>query len=115
VIGIARERQAGQAVVARGGEQPQRVPARPPGRRRRRAGLEDREARALLGEVVADRQAGLPAADHDDVVGRHARRASKRRRRSALPTTERLENTIARLATTGLSRPIAASGMAATL
>ena len=40
-----------------------------------------------------------------------ARRASKRRRRSALATTERLETTIARLAMTGLSRPIAASGI----
>jgi hypothetical protein len=43
------------------------------------------------------------------------RRASKRRSRSALLTTEMLEKTIARLATTGLSRPIAASGIAATL
>ena len=41
--------------------------------------------------------------------------ALKRRRRSALETTEMLEKTIARLAMTGLSRPIAASGMAATL
>ena len=41
--------------------------------------------------------------------------AWKRRSRSALPTTETLENTIARLATTGLRSPIAASGMAAML
>src|SRR4051812_519671 len=39
----------------------------------------------------------------------------KRRRRRALPTTERLERTIARLAMTGLSRPKAASGIAASL
>jgi hypothetical protein len=32
-----------------------------------------------------------------------------------LPTTEILEKTIARLATTGFSTPIAASGMTATL
>jgi signal transduction histidine kinase len=43
------------------------------------------------------------------------RRAVKRRRRSALPTTEMLESTMARLATTGLSSPVIASGMAATL
>ena len=48
---------------------------------------------------------------------RRLRRAarSKRRRRSALATTETLENAIARLAMTGLSRPMAASGIAATL
>jgi hypothetical protein len=39
----------------------------------------------------------------------------KRLRRSALATTDRLEQTIARLATTGLSRPTAASGIAARL
>ena len=39
----------------------------------------------------------------------------KRRRRSALATTEMLERTIARPAMTGLSSPIAASGIAATL
>ena len=51
-------------------------------------------------------------------VGAHrapGRCALKRRRRSALETTEMLEKTIARLAMTGLSRPIAASGIAATL
>ena len=41
--------------------------------------------------------------------------ALKRRRRNALETTEMLEKTIARLAITGLSSPIAASGIAATL
>ena len=90
---------------------------------------------------MADGEAGLAAADDDDVVvlGGHGRvlvgcgggthragslwtRAAamlrcalKRRRRSALETTEMLEKTIARLAMTGLSRPMAASGMAATL
>ena len=33
VVGVAGEGEAGQAVVARGREQPQRVPARAPGRR----------------------------------------------------------------------------------
>ena len=41
--------------------------------------------------------------------------ALKRRRRSALATTLRLESAIARPAITGLSRPTAASGIAATL
>ena len=39
----------------------------------------------------------------------------KRRRRSALATTDRLESAIAAPAITGLSRPTAASGIAATL
>ena len=47
--------------------------------------------------------------------GSLVRCARKRRRRSALATTEMLEKTIARLAMTGLSRPMEASGMAATL
>ncbi len=48
-------------------------------------------------------------------VATHPASVWKRRRRSALETTERLDRTIARLAITGLSRPMAASGIAATL
>ena len=58
--------------------------------------------------LVGRRQANRPLAPA-------LRCAWKRRRRSALETTEMLEKTIARLAITGLSRPIAASGMAARL
>ena len=65
------ERQAGEAVVARGGEQAQRVPAFAPCRRRRRRGVEDREALPALREVVADGEARLPGADHDHLVLAH--------------------------------------------
>ena len=73
-VGVAWEVEPGQAVVAHGREQPQRVPAAPPRRGRLAGRFEDGEPPALLGEVVADRQAGLAAADDDDVVvlGSHA-------------------------------------------
>ena len=67
-VGLARERLAGEAVVARRREEPQRVPALPP----RRGGcvgcLENGEAAAVSREVVADRKTGLAAADDDDLV-----------------------------------------------
>ena len=72
MVGVAGERLAREAVVAGGGEQPQRVPALAPRGRGRVGGVEDREVAALLGEVVADGEAGLAAADDDDVaVGAH--------------------------------------------
>ena len=59
---------AWQRVVARGCEELQGVPALAPCRRRLFRGLEDREVCALLREVVADREAGLAAADHDYIA-----------------------------------------------
>jgi hypothetical protein len=68
VVRVARERPARQAVVARRGEQPQRVPALAPGGGRPVRGLEDREVATLLGQVVAGGEAGLSAADDDDLA-----------------------------------------------
>ena len=65
-VGVAWEVEPGQAVVAHGREQPQRVPAAPPRRGRLAGRFEDGEPTVLLGEVVADGQAGLTAADDDD-------------------------------------------------
>ena len=67
-VGLAGKREPGKAVVADGGEQLERVPASSPGGCRFAGGLEDREAASLLGEVVADREAGLAAADHEDLA-----------------------------------------------
>ena len=67
-VGVAGERPAGQAVAAHGREQPQRVPALAPGGGRLAGGFEDGEAAVLPGQEVADGQAGLAAADHDDVA-----------------------------------------------
>ena len=67
-VRIPGERPAREAVVADRGEQPQRVPALAPRRRWHIGRFQDREVPALLGEQVADRQAGLPAADDDHLV-----------------------------------------------
>jgi hypothetical protein len=67
-------------------------------------------------ELVDHRQqppGGARGKDHQTAP--FSSRERKRRRRSALVTTEMLENTIARLAITGFSRPMAASGTAARL
>jgi hypothetical protein len=71
VVGVAGEREPGEAVVARGGEERERVPALAPGCGGSFGGVKDGEAAALLGEVVADGEAGLAAADDDDVVMVH--------------------------------------------
>ena len=67
-VGVAGEVEPGQAVVAHGREQPQRVPSGSPGGGRFAGGFEDGEPAALLGEEVADGQAGLAAADDDDLA-----------------------------------------------
>ena len=67
-IGIARERAAGQRVVAPRREQPQRVPALTPRRRMGRRRFEDREVAALSLEEVADGQAALTAADDNHLA-----------------------------------------------
>ena len=67
-VGVARKREAGQAVVAHGREQLQRVPPLAPRRSRRVGRLENREAAAVPGQEVPERQPCLAAADHDDVV-----------------------------------------------
>jgi hypothetical protein len=84
----------------------------------RRFGITRRDANVVpAGEQPVDDRAqpagGAGGEDHPTAPSR--RRALKRRSRSALETTERLEKTIARLAMTGLSSPIAASGMTARL
>jgi hypothetical protein len=72
-VGVAREVEPGQAVVAHGREQPQRVPAGSPRGGGYAGGFEDGEPAALLGEEVADGQAGLAAADDDDLAPLDAR------------------------------------------
>src|SRR5205823_1640548 len=63
-----RERPARQAVVARGREQAERVPStRPPRAADPLARVEDHERAAAPLQVVADREAGLAAADDDRV------------------------------------------------
>jgi hypothetical protein len=69
-VGLAGERAPGQAVVAHGREQLQRVPPRAPCHRGRVGGFEDRDLAAPAGEEVADRQAGLAAAHDNDVMVR---------------------------------------------
>ena len=61
VVRVAREGEPGEAVVADGSEQPERLPAAAPRRGGAVGGLEDGEPPALLGEVVADGEAGLAA------------------------------------------------------
>src|SRR5215217_6218471 len=63
VAGVAGERSAGESVVARRREQPQRVPARPPHACRGVPGVEDPESPSLTGEVVAEREPGLATSD----------------------------------------------------
>ena len=55
VVGIAGKGQPGQAAVARGGEQLERLPAFTPGGCRLFGRLEDREVSPPLGEEVAHR------------------------------------------------------------
>ena len=61
------EAHPGQPVVARRGEQAQRVPAGAPRVADAVVGVEDHERQAPAGQVVADRQPALAAA-HDDRV-----------------------------------------------
>ena len=68
VAGGRRERHAVEPVEPRGREQAERVPALPPRVADAASGVEDDEGQAALLEVIAGRQAGLPAADDDDVV-----------------------------------------------
>ena len=60
-VGVAREGQAGKAVVAPRREQLERVPALAPRGADWLGGFEDHEVAALPREEVADRQAGWPA------------------------------------------------------
>jgi hypothetical protein len=53
--------------MKRRGEQPERVPAVPPGVADPVAGVEDHEVAVMLCQEVAHGEAGLPAADHDGV------------------------------------------------
>src|SRR3954469_13409937 len=69
--GVAREVEPGQAVVAHGREQPQGGPAAPPRGGRLSGRFEDGEPAVLLGEEVADGEAGLAAADDDDLTVLH--------------------------------------------
>jgi hypothetical protein len=71
-VGRGGERQARQRVVPGGTEQPQGVPAVPPRGADLRAGVDDEEAGAAGGEVVAEGESGLAGADDEhveDLVG----------------------------------------------
>ncbi len=72
-VGVSWKGESGKGVMAPGGKEDQRVPTAPPRRADAVSGFEDHEPAALTGEEVADRQAGLPGADHDDIetVRRH--------------------------------------------
>src|SRR3990172_6726620 len=66
-VAFRRERHAGQPVVARRGEQQQRVPPLAPCVADAFVGVEDHEVDAALGELVPDRQSRLAASDDDGV------------------------------------------------
>jgi hypothetical protein len=68
VVRIAGKGLAGEAVVARRREEPQRVPPLAPRGRGGIGGLEDDEVAVLVGEVAADGETGLTAADDDDLA-----------------------------------------------
>ena len=76
-----------------------------------RVGPADRSTRAIHATSVTVRRDEVAGAG----VGVAPCADRKRRKRSALATTETLENAIAAPAISGLSRPAAASGKAATL
>src|SRR3954465_8296207 len=67
-VRVAGERHLGQAVVASRREQLQRVPPLSPRRGGLRRRLEDHEAPARTAQEVAEREAGLAAPDHGDVI-----------------------------------------------
>src|SRR4051812_15247980 len=67
-VGVARERPAGQAVVAHRREELERVPPVAPRGCRPRRGFEDDEVAALPSEVPADGKTGLAAAHDDDLA-----------------------------------------------
>jgi hypothetical protein len=81
-VGIAREVEPREGVVAARREEDERLPAVTPGRAHAVAGLENREPSALSCEVVADRETRLAAADHGDLqaLGRSVRRRRPRAR-----------------------------------
>ena len=66
-VRVAGEVEAGQAVVATRREERERVPALPPGGGDCVRAVEDDEPSSGQGEEVADREARLARADHDDV------------------------------------------------
>src|SRR4051812_29781195 len=77
-VWIAWKRQSRQRAVAAGREESQRLPTLTPSGRDRTGALEDPEPSPVALEEVADRQAGLAAADHGHlevlrVVARAAR------------------------------------------
>ncbi len=65
--GGCRDRHAGQAAEARGGEKAKRVPTLAPGVADPLVRVEDHERAILLREVVPGREAGLAAADDQGV------------------------------------------------
>ncbi len=66
-VGVPGKGESGKGIVAPGGKEDEGVPTAPPRRADGAGGFEDHEMAALAGKEVADRQAGLPGADHDDV------------------------------------------------
>ena len=66
-VGVPGKGESGKGVMAPGGKEDEGVPTAPPRRADGVSGFEDHEMAALAGKEVADRQAGLPGADHDDV------------------------------------------------
>ena len=67
-VGLARERQSGQRVVADRGEQAQRVPAPQPRLANLTGAIEYQEPGARALQVVRRRESGLSGADDDGVV-----------------------------------------------
>src|SRR5687768_10403537 len=67
MVRVGGERHPGQAVVFRGREQAQRIPAAAPDITDTLTLLQDEETGAGLSQVETDRQAGLATADHDYV------------------------------------------------
>src|SRR6185503_10415687 len=70
ILGRERERrarkfQSDQAVEHGRREQTERIPAAPPRIADARTRVQNDERSSLAGQVVTDRQAGLPAANHD--------------------------------------------------
>src|SRR5918999_12820 len=67
-VRVAGKGKPGETAVANGRKELERVPALPPRRRGRGRSLEDHEVAPLLGEKVADRQAGLATTDNDHLA-----------------------------------------------
>jgi hypothetical protein len=64
---VAREGHAVQPVEPSRGEEAQRIPSRAPNVADALGGVDDEEGDVAAGEVVADREACLPAADDEGV------------------------------------------------